>query len=131
MDPNGDGGPCYHKSDLFERLTGLCRFFACFPQGLLWKCWIPENVSSPQRGLGDSADTTNSTACTKSADDAASCARATASDTTVIASTFDAFVDAVLEALPTLNLPVVTAEIGDTWIWGVQVYNVPLLDPHC
>ncbi|KAF6263057.1 hypothetical protein COO60DRAFT_1635480 [Scenedesmus sp. NREL 46B-D3] len=36
------------------------------------------------------------------------------------ASSFDAFVDAVLEALPTLNLTIVTGEIGDTWVFGVQ-----------
>lgn len=67
---------------------------------------------------------TNSTACDTDAVNAtAACPRGAvaAPETTVIASTFDAFVDAVLEVLPSLNLPVVTAEIGDTWIWGVQV----------
>ncbi|KAF8062055.1 hypothetical protein HT031_004315 [Scenedesmus sp. PABB004] len=37
----------------------------------------------------------------------------------VAASSFDAFVDAVLAAAPTLNLTVVTGEVGDTWINGV------------
>ncbi|GAB4813534.1 hypothetical protein N2152v2_000580 [Parachlorella kessleri] len=37
----------------------------------------------------------------------------------VVASTFDEFVEPLLEAAPSLNLPVVTGEIGDTWIHGV------------
>lgn len=39
---------------------------------------------------------------------------------TVKASSFDAFVDELVQELPDLKLPVVTAEIGDTWIYGVQ-----------
>eukprot|EP00775_Hariotina_reticulata_P006744 gene6744-6964_t len=41
-------------------------------------------------------------------------------DVTLRASSFDDFVDAVLEALPRLNLTVVNGEIGDTWVFGVQ-----------
>lgn len=38
---------------------------------------------------------------------------------TVTASGFDDFSRPLLEAAPALQLPVVTAEIGDTWIHGV------------
>ncbi|CAE7237749.1 unnamed protein product [Symbiodinium sp. CCMP2592] len=38
----------------------------------------------------------------------------------VVPSTFDAFIQALEKAAPKLDLPVVTAEIGDTWINGVQ-----------
>lgn len=38
----------------------------------------------------------------------------------VMASTFDDYVSRLAEAAPHLTLPVVTAEIGDTWIHGVQ-----------
>jgi hypothetical protein len=40
------------------------------------------------------------------------------SSTVVQASSFDKFVGEVLSALPRLNLTVVTAEIGDTWVFG-------------
>jgi hypothetical protein len=36
----------------------------------------------------------------------------------VVAAGFDAFVSDLLEAAPKLDLPVVTSEIGDTWIHG-------------
>ena len=37
----------------------------------------------------------------------------------VKASTFDAYGQKLLEAAPQLNLPVVTGEVGDTWINGI------------
>lgn len=40
-------------------------------------------------------------------------------DADVFASTLDAFTDALLEASPQLDLPVVTSEIGDTWAYGI------------
>ena len=38
---------------------------------------------------------------------------------TIMASTLDAFTAPLLEAAPQLRLPLVTAEIGDTWVHGV------------
>ena len=40
----------------------------------------------------------------------------------VFASTFDAFVAELLVALPRLKLPVVTQEIGDTWVYGMHTH---------
>lgn len=40
-------------------------------------------------------------------------------DSDVFASTLDAFTDALLAALPQLDLPVVTQEVGDTWAYGI------------
>ena len=37
----------------------------------------------------------------------------------VIASTFDDFVAELEAAAPRLQLPVVTGEIGDTWVYGI------------
>lgn len=39
-------------------------------------------------------------------------------DAHVHASTLDAFFEKLLAAVPRLNLPVVTGEIGDSWIYG-------------
>ena len=45
----------------------------------------------------------------------------------VFASTFDNFTNELLSALPALDLPVVTKEIGDTWIYGEQsLHSKPL-----
>ena len=40
-------------------------------------------------------------------------------DADVFASTLDNFTDALQAALPGLEVPVVTQEIGDTWAYGI------------
>ena len=45
--------------------------------------------------------------------------RAAFPDADVFASSLDDFTDALLAALPGLDLPVVTQEIGDTWAYGI------------
>lgn len=44
----------------------------------------------------------------------------------VFASTFDNYTQRLVEAAPTLNLPVVTSELGDTWVWGTDAFNTLL-----
>ena len=44
---------------------------------------------------------------------------------TVRASTLDAYVEHLQEAAPQLRLPVVTQEIGDTWIHGESLKPKP------
>ena len=39
-------------------------------------------------------------------------------DANVFASTFDDYTHALVAAAPDLDLPIVTQEIGDTWIYG-------------
>ena len=49
-------------------------------------------------------------------------------DANVFASTFDAFTKELLAKKDELDLPVVTKEIGDTWIYGKQTNPYSL---HC
>lgn len=45
-------------------------------------------------------------------------------DADVFASTFDNYTQRLVEAAPTLNLPVITAELADTWVWGMNILYV-------
>lgn len=49
----------------------------------------------------------------------------------VVASTLDAYVEALHRALPRLKLPVVTQEIGDTWVYGAHPSPSPLCTCMC
>ncbi len=44
----------------------------------------------------------------------------------VFSSTFDAFTTELLAKKDSLDLPVVTKEIGDTWIYGKVLLSMPL-----
>ena len=47
-------------------------------------------------------------------------------DAHVRVSTLDAFFERLLAAAPDLDLPVLTGEIGDSWIYGAWAVPVPL-----
>ncbi|WIA38239.1 hypothetical protein OEZ86_001582 [Tetradesmus obliquus] len=79
-----------------------------------------EWAGSGKPGSSSSSGGSSSSSSSSGGSSSSSSSSRGSSSVVIKASSFDAFVDAVLEALPTLNLTVVTGEIGDTWVFGVQ-----------